>query len=305
MKSFLSKTSASLCTSFILLSIFLITAITQLTNPTFIKRVLNDSGFYPKVQLAIRYSVQNQVEAQIQSQGIDLETLSVGERKALDDEIGAMVSKITVDVIKNFSETNIDRVYDYLSGKNDKLLFYAPVEEWGIYENIDEMSTPKALTESIDINKMISDNPDTVNIKKVISFFYNLEFKLNILLLISIALSFVFLIINYTTSRKQVKIFSTAKILIVSGGLTIFWSIFLRYLGQNIIRSSPYIRDPKQVILGSMLPAFVNEVTKLWVISGLSLAIAGIILFIIATYTLQAKRKKQLSQKKEDEFIPT
>jgi hypothetical protein len=305
MKAFFLRFSSSLLILLILSFVFLTTIYFQLINPNFLLNTLEKANAYEKTQLALRYATQNQIEKEIAEQGIDIEKLSVGERQLLEQQAAEITKIITVERLQEFTESNIQMVADFLNGRNEKLLLYMPLEEWGIQENTSDPNGVKLFSRQTDVENLLIENPNTIITKARLNLFYNVANKLQGFWFTTAIVIFVLLIINFTLSSKEFKLQSTANIFLVSGGVVIVLSMLLKYIGENLVRSSPYIRDPSKIIIGALIPTFVNEITKLWVAMGLGLFLSGLLIHLIIT--IISRRRKTLDAKKQpkSQFEPT
>lgn len=297
MKSFFSKFSSSLSILLILSFVFLTTISFQLINPKFLTNTLEKANAYEKIQLALRYAIQSQIEKEIADQGIDIEKLTVGERQFLEKQAEEITKVVTIERLQEFSETNIQLVVDFLNGKSEKLLLYVPLEEWGIQENIDDPNGERLFSEQTDVESLLAENSNALITNNRLHLLHNIANKIKSVWFSAAFAIFILLIINFILSSKEFRLLSTAKIFLTSGGIVIVASMLLKYIGENLVRSSPYIRDPSKIIFGALVPTFVNEVTKLWVVMGLGLFLIG--LFIHLLITIISRRKKNQIAKKQ------
>jgi len=304
MKSFFSKFSSSLSILLILSFVFLTTISFQLINPKFLTNTLEKADAYEKTQLALRYALQNQIEKEIADQGIDIEKLTVGERQLLEKQSEEIAKIATIERLQEFSETNIQQVTDFLNGKSEKLFLYVPLEEWGIYENIDGPSEEGLFSEQTDVESLLAENPNSLIIKNRLHLLHNIANKIKNMWFSAAFAIFALLIINFVLSSKEFRLQSTANIFLTSGGIVIVISMLLKYIGENLIRSSPYIRDPSKIIFGALVPTFVNEITKLWVIMGLGLSLTGLLFHLMITVISRRKKTKIAKKQPKTQFEP-
>ena len=305
MKAFFSRFSSSLSILLILSFVFLTTISFQLINPKFLTNTLEKANVYEKTQLALRYALQNQIEKEIADQGIDIEKLTVGERQLLEKQSEEIAKIATIQRLHEFSETNIKQVTDFLNGKSEKLFLYVPLEEWGIYENIDDPNADMLFSEQTDVESLLAKSPNSLITKNHLHLLHNIANKIKSVWFFTAFAIFVLLIINFVLSSKEFRLQSTANIFLTSGGIVIVVSMLLKYMGENLIRSSPYIRDPLKIIFGALVPTFVNEITKLWVAMGLGLFLTGLMVHLIITIISRSKKTQIAKKQPKTQFEPT
>jgi hypothetical protein len=305
MRAFFTKFSSSLSTLLILSFVFVTTISFQLISPKFLVNTLEKANAYEKTQLALRYSLQNQIEKEIADQGVDIEKLTVGERQLLEQQAVEITKIATIERLQEFSETNIQQVADFLNGKSEKLFLYVPLEEWGIYENIDDPNTESLFSEQTDVESLLDENPNSLITKSHLQLLHNIANKIKSVWYLTAFLIFALLIINFVLSSKEFRLQSTANIFLTSGGIVIVVSMLLKYMGENLVRSSPYIRDPSKIIFGALVPTFVNEVTKLWVAMGLGLFLTGLMFHLIITIISRRKNTQMAKKQPKTQFEPT
>lgn len=115
---------------FVFLSFLLVGALKfRLLSPTFWKTSLENGGVYQELQnqvVGLRSGLEGSVRKQTGGETLPPELLrNLAPLLSLD-------KLLTADKFKELFETNIDRLFGYLEGKEKSLVLYLPVKEWNL-----------------------------------------------------------------------------------------------------------------------------------------------------------------------------
>ena len=260
----------------------ILTTITFLfLKPDFYIKSLAKPGVYTNIQKGLKTSARDSLREQFSEQGAAYGDLSVGQRQLVDEQIDKILSPINEANIRNFSEKNIVNFFDYVNGKNNRLIIYLPLDKWGLSSEAIKHLPDYLKTTNIDILKISEENPEVKINKDQIIAIYNLGSKIKFYWEITLVLSLFLFSIHLFLGNSQFRFIKTGR-LVTGGGIVILFlawviKIFQNTFGQNIAVRS----EATDILAGTILSALLENVYRLWIVSAVILIILGLLMFNI------------------------
>jgi hypothetical protein len=267
--------------------ILLTTVHYQLTNPKFLTETLDKTRIYENIQRAIRAAIKEQYEEELKKEGRELESLTVNERAYFEQQVDAVTEKISQKRIKDFSETNIERVFAYYRGQSPDLLLYFPLEEWGVESVGDDLSF---LSEETNVDQLIQTDTDKQRYRQI----HNFDERVRMAWYASVSIIAFLVLLHYLLSDAKSKVISQGKLLVISGVIIFVLGQSLKLVGLRLERSLPYMRKSLQLFAGSVGPALISEITTLWFAVASLLFLVGIAAISIKSYLEKKRQDKRL-----------
>lgn len=298
MKSFFRFIAGTL-TSFSFVFLLLLTTVRfQLLNPQFLISALDKPEVYRQTQRALRMVLKDSLESEFSNQGLDINNLTVGERKILNKQISEITDLITTDKIQDFTEKNIVHVLSYINGQSEKLTLYIPIEKWGFPISPTDEETLTLLNENTDVEKLIETDKKFPVTKQQVRRLHNIQKEIYQAWEMTIIAFLAFLIIRFSLGKKSLKARSLGKLLIMLGGSTLATSAISKIAGENIINNVSRYKHPVQILLGAIATPIVAEIVKLWLFVGAGMIVLGIIIIFVSNKFKKDKNPKVSKTKK-------
>lgn len=274
----------------------------QLLDEDFVVSKFRQADVYPQVERGLREAFRYTVITQLPNQSINVEKLTVGERKEIERQISETASVITADKIQDATENNIVKILGFINGKNPKLTLYLPLRKWGLPLSLDADQL-ELFSENSDVEEIIDAGILPVKKEQIDKFFYY-STGLHNVWWIMLALLVILIVLHYFLSTSPSKTRSVAKLLIFSGGVGLGFSAVLNTLSKQLLASLPYFRGFVQILIAALLPPLTSEIIKLWIIISSTATMIGFV--TISVNYLYFKRKENIEKfRQKNQGTPT
>ncbi len=253
----------SLIISFLVLLIS-ITAKVQFLDPNFWINSFREASAYSRLDDVLAGAVQK----------------SLTEEGASKKEAQQFSSFFTSSNLQSFTERNIVNVLDYVNAKTSSLVIYFPLDQ-----------IPREFREELNITS------DQISINKLISTFgrestpagEELFIQLRTMgnyLTISLVVAAIFVLIHifllYKIELPGKRLVALGVSLIVSGAVALLFAQLLNIQTTNMAADlTTPDKELIQIILGTLAPPLVSNMTKLWTYFAIGAIAAGIACFFL------------------------
>ena len=230
-----------------IITIIASTAKFDLLNPTFWQNAFKKNNVYVNLSVDIKNFVEDHSAR--------------GGGKISD--LKSLTDIITPAIIEDFTVHNLDNFIGFANGNKKELLVYIPINK------IPKEFAPKSEVlnnEEIPLGVLLSKFNVTTGQDLPISQIAFLGLSINYILIGSVALSVIFILLLFLLTKEGGRFISIAIYLFLTGILTLLLS--------KILIS---IRHGSPIILKTVIPPILTEISKTWSVVGIVLICIGII----------------------------
>lgn len=273
----------------------------QIRNPKFINNTLKNPGVYDQIQKAIKTGLKEYaVNSYINEKKITEEKLTLGEKSAIEKQVDSIVSKITKPNLQKFTEENVQRILSYTNGKSKDLILYTPFAEWGI---ITDEKAVSSLPNETNVLALLNSSGNTKLIEDINSLRgYTSKMTQNWIITLLTVIGLFILHIRLTESKDSKT--SLARLLAWTGGGIIAISAILRFTTTLLVQSSFNFESAINILVGSVVPVFVTEVTKLWFAVGSFMLLIGLTILAVKSIVETRERNKKIVDARKGLNLP-
>lgn len=266
-------------------------------TPIFWKTTLEKGAVYEQLRgqvATFRVQIENSIKKQTGKQAIPKE---LAQRLA---PLFSLEKEFTTDRFRELGETNIDRLFEYLEGREKSMYLYLPVKEWKLpVEKMGQSPLSKltARTPIEDALSVVGMKPEqikttTTNLGQVKTMFNSLTMIWVALLCILIILLTTHFVLGVGLSNQ---LGGTAWLVMISGFVVKFIGYGALNLFEMIVSNAKNPLQAWQVTLGRSV---VSQLFQLGGTIGIVFGVIGLAAVVVSMYLnkkMNVKEKDQMS----------
>jgi len=135
--------------------LILTTLVFFLLNPRFYQNSFSKPGVYKNLEKGLKAYARNSLRMELAQQNKSYNNLTVGQRKEIDTQIEKLLTPISEENIRDFSDKNIQNILIYANGKTPELTIYLPIMKWGLPKESIERLPDYLTTENINVTQVL------------------------------------------------------------------------------------------------------------------------------------------------------
>lgn len=252
------KTVIKIVTAILAVPFFILLLLTsfvrfELLNENFWFKQYRSPGFKKTLEVRTQEFANAFVKEQLKKQGIQTSEL---ESAFVEQEVSEFTQSLSVDKVETFLEKNTSNVLNLVNGNTNNLIFYAPLEDFGIDTASGVLDDLQISENEFEVSRLLS-NPSSPGIFDSVFTYLQSVGRLSTILFASVAaLLSVLLYIYYSISQK---LESLGKLLIVLGILGFILVVPLRVvLSRPDVFSAVGSSEPAEVATSLFIPLLLS-----------------------------------------------
>jgi len=285
---------------FVVLGFFIFLLLTtirfQILDTDFFTNNLDQEGVYKHSSRALRLTFKNLLrEVYIKEEGVVLEELTVGERSQIEKDINKISNVITEATLKDFLESNILKVLSFVNGEEEQLLLYLPIKKWGFPDEFVNEEPMSFFSENTQIESILVSYGYDTGMLEDIKYYRS---RVEPAWIVNLGILLVLITFHHLLETGENKISKTGLFLIKVGVLYVGLCLFAKVMADYLDRGIYYWKEPLQILASAMLPPFIEDILKLWIVVCVTSIVFGIVLLVINYGRLSRKKIKEEMLKK-------
>ena len=262
-------------------SLFVIYIKFILLNKNYYTYSFNKNGTYENLSRGLKGLTKEMLIDDI-SGTIDYDNLTLGQRQEIEVQAERYTAFINKNNVKDFTETNLSNILKYLKNRSEYLIIYLPLEKWAISKEILDQMPDYLKTTNLDAREILINLKTANENTDLLGIFESLKLTdkyLNSALFAVLTLNVIFFSLYYFLTNKEKRGSSMGKLLSFLG-VIILISSWVLFTAQHIFAEGLAFKNTwNEVLLGTLVPIFINPIVLIFAMFGLVSLITGIILF--------------------------